>query len=164
MLFGFLSIGTFLNPYNIPQAKDEQKIVFISSLFMFGVQCSFNVVICDLNFSKDHGKFALEINTLSCGYQIWCFFFVSHFISSCLVGTGGNLFSWFVQKDYKETNSLSSLSQTHTNSLSVKRLTFCACGKCGTKIGSHSHTIQSFTVTWWNIILYVVAGASVSGR
>lgn len=102
MLFAFLSIVTFKKPYNIPQAKDEK----IKSFVFLRFSCSVLMQCCYLRskFSKDHVKFALEINTLSCGYQIWCFFFCFTLYSLCSFSTGGNLFSWFVRKDYKETN------------------------------------------------------------
>lgn len=119
----FLSIGTFINPYNIPQAKDVKK-KNRSHFFAFHVRCSFNVVICDLNFSKDHGKFALEINTLSCGYQIWCFFcftFIFHGVHSALVVICSvDLF----KKTTKKQTKTQSLSFSHTHTHSVKRLPF----------------------------------------
>lgn len=105
-----LPLSRSVRSYNIPQAKDEEKM--LSYFFAFHVRCSFSFVICDLNFSKDHGKFALEINTLSCGYQIWWFFCFT-FYSLCSFDTSGNLFSWFVQKDYKRRNE-------HTHTLSVR--------------------------------------------
>lgn len=109
MLFAFLSIGTL---YNISHFTGERRRKKNCS-FAFHVRCSFNV-ICDLNFSKDHSKFALEINRLSCGYQIWCYLLLFHALFTVLFGTSGNLFSWFVQKDYKETDEYRVHTQIHS--------------------------------------------------